>query len=133
MSKAIQFKKGTENAYVKSRTLLYDGIAGVGATIYLTDEIKKYNYIIVYTGTSNSDETFTGGLLGAVGFNNDIFCNKIWSPASGKKAYSQLHFLGLRINNPQQVTIFANYYCNVSGLQTGEGTDAYIHKIYGCM
>lgn len=129
MSKVIQFKKENENAYIKSRTLLYEGNAATGATINLLDNILKYNFVIVYTGTSAN--TFTGGLIGAIGDSNDIFCLKQWSSGNGPN-YTQLHFCTLIANsNGKQVTIGSNWYYYIDS--HGQNNDIYIKRIYGVM
>lgn len=133
MSKLVQLKKGTETAYVKSRTLLYEGNATTGNTIDLLDNIFKYNFVIVYTGTSGSTavDTFSGGLIGAVGSHKEIFCVKQWSSGNGPEN-TQLHFCTLHAsNNGKQITIASNWYYYLDN--HGQNNYIFVKKIYGVM
>jgi hypothetical protein len=118
------------NEKITNKVLLYDGVAGAGDTINLTDDYTKFNFLHIVTGLENQD--FGSALVGStLSINNEIDAFKIWCNSNGQ---TQIHAVQLNVINTKQLNVNSAYWQrlsqnNAAGL--GILNTVYVRRIYG--
>lgn len=115
-----------------NKTLLFEGVAGAGDTINLTDDYTKFKVLHIVTGLENLD--FGSALIAStLSINDEIDGSKIWCNSNGQ---TQIHAVQLNVINTKQLKVNSAYWQrlaqnNTAGLSILN--TVYVRRIYGTL
>lgn len=115
-----------------NKVLLFEGVAGAGDTINLTDDYTKFKILHIVTGTDTVD--FGSALIAStLSINKEIDGFKLWCNSNGQ---TQIHAVQFNVINTKQLNVNSAYWQrlaqnNAAGL--GILNTVYVRRIYGTL